>query len=882
MPAMSLNAGDVVGHYRIIEPLGRGGMGEVFAAEDTRLQRRVALKVLPGILATDPDARQRFEREAQAVAALNHPGIVTIHSVEEHDGRLLLTMELVDGRPLGEMIPRGGMALDRLLRIGIEVADALAAAQQRGITHRDVKPANVMVTASGRAKVLDFGLAKVHDVEGARPTSPGDDLTRMTGASDITGEGKIVGTVAYMSPEQAEGKPVDPRSDIFSLGVVLHEMATGEKPFRGDTNVSVLSAILKDTPVPVTDSNPNLPADLARIVRRCLAKDPDRRYQTAADLRNELEELKQDTATGTVAIPRPLPQRRRMRTAVAAGAAAVLALAIAGGLVFGRAAGSRVPEVTFTIDRLSRLTTTGTAFMAAISPDGRYVVHVKAEPGGLSLWTRQTATTSDVRIVPPGEVRFDGIAFAPDANYVYYSAYPGAGGVASLFKVPVLGGTAAAVLEDIDSPVSFSPDGREMAFMRGSMTRGTTDVMVAAVDGTGARALAVAPAPDRFQHEGPAWSPDGRTILAAASSSRPGMPAVVYAVDVASGVLQPVGGGWGFVRDLHWLPDGRSFLATAVDLSGVVTPQLWRVTYPGGERSRVTNDLNAYINVSLSSDGKTLATVQTETTAGIFVLEPGKEPRRLTGGPRREDGTNGMTWLPDGRIAFTSTASGLPQIWIMDADGQNLRQVTSLAIPATRPRASPDGRYIYFQSFAPEGMALFRVAPDGSGLQQLTRDGDAREVVVSRDGQTLYCTALKSGNPNLMKVAADGGTPVRLSSAHFRAHDISPDGTRLLGNSWSEEGRRSMLATFTLATGAIEFLPDFPSNALFLPDGTLLSVQRRSGKTNVIARPIRGGEPRVIAETGPDNIFNGTIARDGRVAVSRGTSSSDVVLIRSK
>ena len=296
-----MNPGDVIGHYRIIEPLGKGGMGEVFLAEDTNLHRRVALKILPRLFAADPDYRERFRREAQAVAALNHPGIVTIHSVEEHDGHLFLTMELVDGGPLSEAIPPGGLPLQKLLRIGIEVADVMAAAQQRGITHRDVKPANIMLTAGA----CEGARLRARERPDATSTGATDDMTRMSSSSDVTGEGRIIGTVAYMSPEQAEGKAVDPRSDIFSLGVVLHEMATGHRPFKGDTNVSVLSSILKDTPTPITDSNPELPADLARIVRRCLAKDPERRYQTAADLRNELEELKQDTASGTVAMVRP-------------------------------------------------------------------------------------------------------------------------------------------------------------------------------------------------------------------------------------------------------------------------------------------------------------------------------------------------------------------------------------------------------------------------------------------------------------------------------------------------------------------------------------------------------------------------------------------------
>ncbi|MEO6214070.1 MAG: serine/threonine-protein kinase, partial [Vicinamibacterales bacterium] len=252
--------GQILNHYRILSPLGKGGMGEVFVAEDTKLHRKVALKILPTLMAADPERRLRFEREAQAVAAINHPNIVTIHSVEEADGVPFLTMELVEGKPLGEAMSTGGMPLDALLKVGISISDAIAAAHQRGITHRDLKPANVMVTTDGRVKVLDFGLAKLREEEVA---GTADDITHMPTA-DLTGEGRIIGTVAYMSPEQAEGKPVDQRSDIFSLGVMLHEMATGEKPFKGDTNVSVISAILKDNPTAISELNPRLPPGLSR------------------------------------------------------------------------------------------------------------------------------------------------------------------------------------------------------------------------------------------------------------------------------------------------------------------------------------------------------------------------------------------------------------------------------------------------------------------------------------------------------------------------------------------------------------------------------------------------------------------------------------------
>ena len=288
-----------LGPYRIVGPLGAGGMGEVLLAEDSKLGRQVALKVLPQAMAADPERRGRFEREARAVAALNHPNIITIYAVDEQDGVPFLAMELVVGKTLTEVIPRQGMPLEQLLQVGIPLADAVGAAHQRGITHRDLKPANVMITDEGRVKVLDFGLAKL------REESPLDGLTATIAAAPVTGDGRIVGTVAYMSPEQAQGKPVDARSDVFSLGILLFEMATGDKPFKGDTNMSVLSAIIKDTPSSVTELRQDLPRDVGRILRRCLAKDPDDRYQTAKELRNDLRLLKEDLDSGVAMRAQP-------------------------------------------------------------------------------------------------------------------------------------------------------------------------------------------------------------------------------------------------------------------------------------------------------------------------------------------------------------------------------------------------------------------------------------------------------------------------------------------------------------------------------------------------------------------------------------------------
>lgn len=326
---MPLDSGRVIAHYAIVAPLGRGGMGEVYVARDTKLDRLVALKVLPARLASDPQHRSRFEREARAIAALQHPNIVTVHSVEEAEGIHFITMELIEGRRLSEMIPADGMELDDLLRVALPLARAVGAAHDHNIVHRDLKPENVMFDGHGQLKVLDFGLAKLS------AGSSGEPGPEVTVPGSLTQEGTIVGTAAYMSPEQAEGKAVGPRSDVFSLGVILYQMSTGRRPFRGDSEVSVLSAVLRDTPAPVTSLNPSLPDNLASIIHRCLAKEPSKRFANASELEKELLKLPPSSGRANRAAPR----LRRWPLMVAAGAV-VLVLVTAVGIVLTR---SRTP-----------------------------------------------------------------------------------------------------------------------------------------------------------------------------------------------------------------------------------------------------------------------------------------------------------------------------------------------------------------------------------------------------------------------------------------------------------------------------------------------------------------------------------------------------------
>jgi TolB-like protein/Tfp pilus assembly protein PilF len=336
--------GTKLNHYTIVAHLGRGGMGEVWIADDTRLGRKVALKTLPSLVAGDPERRARFEREARAIAALNHPNIVTIHSVEESGGTAFLTMELIEGRTLSEIIPSTGLPLARFFELAIPLASALAAAHQKGITHRDLKPANIMVTSDGRVKVLDFGLAKLAE---SAAGDASESMLTATGTGAVTGEGKILGTAAYMSPEQAEGKPVDARSDVFSLGVVMYQMATGTQPFKGDTPISTITSILRDNPVSIGELKPEMPRHLGRVVQRCLAKEPDRRYQAALDVRNELEGLRAEIDSGELEAATPsgsgvvAPRRpARKLVPVAITAVGVVAVVVAGALLWPKLRGS--------------------------------------------------------------------------------------------------------------------------------------------------------------------------------------------------------------------------------------------------------------------------------------------------------------------------------------------------------------------------------------------------------------------------------------------------------------------------------------------------------------------------------------------------------------
>ncbi len=919
-------------HYEIISQLGAGGMGEVWLAKDTRLARDVAIKVLPESVAADAERLRRFAQEARAVSALNHPNIITVYDLGECAAGHFIVMELIAGRTLREQLSEARLSLTAALEVAVQIASALAAAHEAGIIHRDIKPENVMVRRDGLVKVLDFGLAKLTERRGdgvmgrlgeedaTLALSPRPPVAPSPRPPFRTDPGTVMGTPQYMSPEQARGQQVDARTDIFSLGVVLYEMLAGCPPFDGVNPIDVMGAILNQEPAPLKQHVADVPDELQRIVSKAQRKDREQRYQHVQDLLLDLRDLSEELAfaaklerTGQAekieAVTEPaaaaptnataavnttssasiiLAEIKRHKRGVTA-ALAVLALLL-GGIGYGlyRALDHYSSTSTSAALKITRLTSTGKATRAAISPDGKFVVYVQDEGGQQSLWVTQVAAASNNQIVPPAaEVIYRGITFARDGNFIYYVRADKENPSGALWQSPVLGGNARKLFVNFRCPIAFSPDGKQFAFVRGDRSGKETALMIANADGSEEKKLATRKLPDYLPIIKPAWSPDGKIIAYSQVNRTGGVYLNVIGVRVTDGVEQPITSHrWenNVGMGIAWLSDNSGLLVTGAEQDGQL-PQIWYLAWPGDEAHSVTNDLSGYTDLTLTADSSTLAALRAERMINLWITPSGETSRakQITTRAGRDDGIRGLAWTPDGRIVYRSVAGGNSNVWIIAADGAGYKQLSANAAQNEDLAVSPDGRYIVWAARQTRNGNIWRMEIDGSNPKQLTNGDGEFTPQVSPDGMWVVYWSVR--DLLLWKVPIDGGDPVQVTDKTAVTPVFSTDGRLIACNYWDEASGRYKIAVIPFAGGPpvkiFDELGGFNRPLQWTPDGRAIAfIRTTNGVSNLWAQPLAGGEPKQLTEFKDQRIFNFAWSRDGKqLALSRGVVNSDVVLL---
>jgi len=781
--------GQSLSHYQILSRLGEGGMGVVYKARDQHLDRFVAIKVLPPELVADPDRKRRFVQEAKAASALNHPNIITIHDIANDKGTDFIVMEYVQGKTLGQVIPRRGLQLNDVLKYAIQIADALAKAHAAGIIHRDLKPGNIMVGEDGLVKVLDFGLAKLTE----RPPVGEDDLTRTT--PPWTDEGTILGTAAYMSPEQAAGKPVDARSDIFSFGSVLYEMVTGQRAFQGDSKMSTLAAVLNQEPKPASEISKALPQDLGKIITRCLRKDPSRRFQHMADLKVALEELKQESDSGLLGVredadssgkPRRFLLLRWVTLAVAG-----VSLAVAAWFWLSRSA-LKTPEAVLTPVPLT--TDPGREGSPSFSPDGNQVAFEWAKTGhdeNSDIYIKQIGVEDPFQLTddPAPDVN---PAWSPNGRSIAFGRYLSLTRIAYIVK-PQRGSTERTIAEfDVSEAFgpffprancAWTPDSKSLVVVGKNRAEEPDALFLVSLETLEKRKL-IDP-PSRSTDFGPAVSPDG---LALVFSRRSQGSSDLFLLKLSED-LTPQGEPEKLTFDNRinhspaWSADQREIAFLASTTAWIASQSLWKLaTSKSMQPKRIALLGDVAPGLAVSRQGNRLAYAVVRSDTNIWRVEVPATSVAPSAAVKFIPSTSEEfepAYSPNGKkIAFTSNRSGSMEIWLCNSDGSHPEKLTSFEGPQTiRPRWSPDGQQVVFYSNAEGSRNIYVIGSDRRIPKQLAKNpsNDANPSW-SADGKWIYFQSDRTGEGGVWKVPVDGGEAVPVLGVRGGGPVESPDG----------------------------------------------------------------------------------------------------------
>ncbi len=870
--------GKQFGSYRILRRLGAGGMGQIYLALETRLGRHSALKFLPPELLADQEALRRLEQEARATSALNHPNILTIYEIGEFHGELFIASEFVEGVTLKKAIQRRAIDGDMAIRVATQIASALTAAHSAGVIHRDLKPANVMIRPDGFIKVIDFGLAKITD----------DFHVSGFPHSRLSLPGSVVGTVDYMSPEQARGDDVDARTDLWSLGVVLYEMLSNQRPFAGQTDSHVIVAIL-DRPTPPLPDVGSAPNGAANVIARALVKDPAKRYQSAAEMLRALEQIDQPSSKRW---PVRQPGRKRPAARRYGGLAAIALLAILCTWWWGLGGRDVFLEPEwFQIASVKQLTFNGRALSSAISPDGKYLAFVVGDEGGMqSLHIKQTDQPSDQVRIPSRKINYLGLTFSPDSRTIYEVEEDRTTLIGKLFAVPLVGERSAApLLEDIDGPVTFSPSGDRFAFVRYEPVKENTaetrnSIEVARTEDNQLSPLLSTTGLTLMSHL--AWDPKGARLAAIIRNNSGVSDQVELSlIGLRDGHITRRFSAWGGIGQLAWGKGGRSLLLTASSKSeGKNRSQLREVAVHSGALRDLTKDVSGYGSVSMTSDGQRIAAVKVDPRATLWISARDDFAHgRSTFSGMQENAS--LAWVDDEHLLVNSRRTGFPNLAIFDTTDRIESTLTSG--PAVEQHAEPvsSGRFIVYSSNRSGSFHIWRYDRRSNRYLQLTFGPTYDDSpAVSPDGKWIVYTSSASTYPLLYKISIDGGKPIRLGQFSADHPQISPDGKWIACQIQKEPDHWSVaIIPFDGALNDFREVPNatppfrWSSNG----DGLTSSITDANGVSNIWRVPIDGSAPHPLTDFEDQSVLAFAWSADGtRLACVRQQNYSDVMLFQ--